>query len=108
MDPIAVTAALLRAQLPDVPIREGASMMARVASKSESHAVLVIAGIPLTAEVPPDVPAGATLKLKVKEVTAERVWLQIDPQQPATPAVAPAAPATELRPQVAVEEPPAR
>ena len=35
MDPIAVTAALLRAQLPDVPIREGASLMARVASRGE-------------------------------------------------------------------------
>ena len=32
MDPIAVTAALLRNQLPDVLIREGASLMARVAS----------------------------------------------------------------------------
>ena len=76
MDPIAVTAALLRAQLPDVPIREGASMMARVASRGESHAVLVIAGIPITAELPPEIQAGATLKLKVKEVSAERVWLR--------------------------------
>ena len=65
MDPIAVTAALLRNQLPDVTIREGASMMARVASKGESHAVIVIAGIPVTAKLPPEVQAGATLKLKV-------------------------------------------
>ena len=109
MDPIAVTAALLRTQLPDVPIREGASMMARVASKGESHAVLVIAGVPLTAEVPPEVPAGATLKLKVKEVTADRVWLQIDPAQPASPpTVGQATPAMEPRAQVVVEEPPGR
>src|SRR3954449_2677482 len=80
MDPIAVTAALLRTQLPDIPIREGASMMARVASRGESHAVLVIAGLPVTAELPPEIQAGATLKLKVKEVSAGRVWLQIDPQ----------------------------
>ena len=46
MDPIAVTAALLRNQLPDVTIREGASLMARVASKGEGHAVIVIAGHP--------------------------------------------------------------
>jgi hypothetical protein len=108
MDPIAVTAALLRAQLPDVPIREGASLLARVASKGQSHAVLVIAGVPITAEVPPEVPAGATLKLKVKEVSAERVWLQIDPQSPTEPTFAQAAPAMEPRPQVQVEEPPGR
>jgi hypothetical protein len=108
MDPIAVTAALLRAQLPDVPIREGATMMARVASKAESRAVLVIAGMPLTAEVPPEIPAGATLRLKVKEVSAERVWLQIEPQAPNAPTVAPAAAPMELRPRVQVEEPPGR
>ena len=61
MDPIAVTAALLRNQLPDVTIREGASVMARVLSKGEGHAVITIAGIPVTAQLPPEVPAGATL-----------------------------------------------
>ena len=68
MDPIAVTAALLRAQLPEVPIREGASLMARVASRGETHAVIVIAGLPVTAKLPPEVEAGAVLKLKVKEL----------------------------------------
>src|SRR5688572_25437282 len=82
MDPIAVTAALLRAQLPDVPIREGASMMARVASRGPTHAVLVIAGAPITAQLPPEIAAGATLRLRVKEVTAERVWMQIESDQP--------------------------
>jgi hypothetical protein len=33
VDPIAVAAALLRAQLPDMPLREGATLMARVASR---------------------------------------------------------------------------
>jgi hypothetical protein len=116
MDPIAVTAALLRAQLPDVPLREGATLMARVASRGEQHAVIVLAGIPLTAQVPPEVQAGATLRLKVQEVTPERVTLQIDPQaqQPAnalqtppTPLIAP--PQMQLRPpEVKVEEPPTR
>lgn len=110
MDPIAVTAALLRAQLPEVPIREGASMMARVASRGDTHAVIVIAGLPVTAKLPPEIEAGATLKLKVKEVTAERVWMQIDPQQPAQPqGLAQAAPPPQLQPpRVEVEEPPAR
>jgi hypothetical protein len=122
MDPIAVTAALLRNQLPDVTIREGASVMARVASKGEGHAVIVIAGIPVTAKLPPEVQAGATLKLKVQEVTPERVTLQIDPQQPAQ-AGQPQAPAAaspnqvigsltpamqQLQAKVEVEEAPAR
>ena len=76
-------------------------MMARVASRGETHAVLVIAGMPVTAELPAEVQAGATLKLKVKEVSAERVWLQIDPQQPTAPTVAAAPAPMELRPQLA-------
>src|SRR5689334_1498915 len=110
MDPIAVTAALLRNQLPDVTIREGASLLARVASKGERHAVIVIAGIPVTAQVPPDVQAGATLRLKVQEVTPERVTLQIAPDQASpnqvigtfTPAAQP------VQAKVEVEERPAR
>ena len=117
MDPIAVTAALLRAQLPDVPIREGASMMARVASQGEGHAVIVIAGIPVTAQLPPEVQAGATLRLKVQEVTPERVMLQIEPQQPQPrrsgrgiprPGDRPRSPRRNLQANVEVEEPPAR
>ena len=116
MDPIAVTAALLRAQLPDVPIREGASLMARVASRGETLAVIVIAGLPVTAKLPPEVEAGAVLKLKVKEVTAERVTMQIDPQTPVqstsppgvTPLIGQATPQAQLQGHVEVEEPPTR
>lgn len=107
MDPIAVTAALLRAQLPDVPLREGASMMARVASRGQSHAVIVIAGVPVKAQLPPEVPAGATLKLQVQEVTPERVWLQIVPQG-AQPAKPPAQQAPAQPPPPAPKEPPSR
>jgi hypothetical protein len=111
VDPIAVAAALLRAQLPDVPLREGATLMARVASRGESHAVLVLAGIPVRAQVPPDVQAGATLKLKVHEVTPERVTLQIEPAGPqplAPPVLSAPAPAHVPRPEVQVDEPPGR
>jgi hypothetical protein len=88
MQPIAVTAQLLRAQLPDLPLREGATLLARVASRGESNAVIVLAGIPLTAQVPPEVQAGATLRLKVQEITAERITLQIDRAEPAVPPAA--------------------
>jgi hypothetical protein len=106
MEPIAVAAALLREQLPDVTLRPGSTVMARVASVHEQRAVLVLAGVPLTAEVPADVENGATLRLKVREVTPERVTLQIDPQQQA---VVPQAPPSQVQePRVLVEEPPHR
>ena len=104
MEPIAVAAALLREQLPDVTLRAGSTVVARVASVNEQHAVLVLAGIPLTAEVPPGLENGTTLRLKVREVTPDRVTLQIDPQ--VVPQAAPAPQAQE--PRVVVEEPPHR
>lgn len=103
MEPIAVTAALLRAQLPDVTLRAGGSVLARVASKGAEHAVLMIAGLPVTARVPPEVERGATLKLRIEEVTPERVLMRIEPQGPAAP-LAPPPP----QPRVTVEEPPGR
>jgi hypothetical protein len=105
MEPIAVAAALLREQLPDVTLRPGSTVVARVASLHEQRAVLVLAGVPLTAEVPPGVESGATLRLKVREVTPERVTLQIDPQ--AVPQQAPAPPQAQP-PRVVVDEPPHR
>ncbi len=69
--------------------------------------------MPVTAKLPPEIAAGATLKLKVKEVTAERVWMQIDPQQPqqataANPLIGQMTPQAQLQPHVEVEEPPTR
>jgi hypothetical protein len=106
MEPIAVAAALLRAQLPDVTLRAGSTVMARVASKHEQHAVLILAGIPLTAEIPPEVENGATLRLKVREVTPERVTLQLDGQAPVVAQPAPAPQGQSAK--VTVEEPPQR
>jgi hypothetical protein len=106
MEAIAVAAALLREQLPEVTLRPGASMLARVASRGEHHGVIVLAGIPLKAQLPEDVQAGATLRLKVEEVTPERVTLRVDPGVTvgAPPPAAPPPP----RAKVAVDEPPER
>lgn len=106
MEPIAVAAALLREQMPDLTLRPGATVVARVASRGEHHAVLVLAGIPLTAQVPDDVENGATLRLKVREVTAERVTLQLDSQVPVAPQAPPVQ--AQQRPRVSVEEAPER
>jgi hypothetical protein len=102
---VSVQTLLLRAQMPELSLRPGASLVARVASRGEGHGVLVLAGIPLTAQLPEEVQAGATLRLLVDEVTPERVVLRIDHGEGAI--TAPSAPppqASEAR--VAVGEPP--
>jgi hypothetical protein len=108
VDPVvSVATALLRAQLPEVTLREGASVMARVASRGEGRGVLVLAGIPLTAQLPDGVEPGATLKLRIEEVSPERVVLRMDAQALNPLAAAPAPPRPD-DPRVAVGEPPRR
>jgi hypothetical protein len=108
VDPVvSVATALLRAQLPELTLREGASVTARVASRGEGHGVLVLAGIPLTAQLPDGVASGATLKLRIEEVSPERVVLRMDGQPAEAPTAGPAAPRPEA-PRLAVGEPPRR
>jgi hypothetical protein len=100
---VAVQTLLLKAQLPELTLRPGASIVARVLSRGESHGVLVIAGVPLAAQLPEEVGAtGDTLRLIVREVTPERVTLQLDQ---AVPAAAQPPPQT-ARPRVTVDDPP--
>jgi hypothetical protein len=105
VDPVvAVRTLLLREAMPDLPLRPGASVVARVASRAEQHGVLVLAGVPLTAQLPEEAKVGATLRLKVREVTPERVVLQLD-GPPIMPAhVAP----RDVPVRVAVHDPPRR
>ena len=108
LDPVvSVATALLRAQLPEVTLREGQSVMARVASRGERHGVLVLAGIPLTAKLPDGVESGATLKLRIEEVTPERVVLRLDAQA-VNPLVAGPPPPRPEAPRLGVGEPPRR
>ena len=106
MEPVvAVQTLLLRAQLPELTLRPGVSFVARVLSRGESHGVLVVAGIPLTAQLPEQVGrTGETLRLIVQEVTPERVTLQLD--HSATIGAAP--PPPEQRTRVTVHDPPRR
>ncbi len=111
VDPVvSVATALLRAQLPEVTLREGASVMARVASRGEGHGVLVLAGIPLTAQLPDGVESGATLKLRIEEVSPERVVLRMDAQalNPQTTSPPTPAPPRPDAPRLGVGEPPRR
>jgi hypothetical protein len=107
VDPVvSVKTLLLQAQMPDLTLRPGASVMARVASRGEQHGVIVLAGIPLTAQLPHGIEAGATLKLHVEEVTPERVVLRLDAQAAAAAGAPPPPPRQEAR--VTVQEPPRR
>jgi len=102
---VALDALLLRTQLPELSLREGTSVVARVASRGEAHGVIVLAGIPLTATLPPEVQAGQTLHLRIAEVTPEQVTMRLG-----APPIAPQPPAP-LEPraaQLAVEDPPRR
>lgn len=109
IDPIALDAVLLRTKLPEFSLRQGASVVARVASRGEGHGVLVLGGVPLTATLPDEVGAGETLKLTVAEVTPERVTLRMEGSPLAAPVASPtpSAASSEAPPaRVAVEEPP--
>jgi hypothetical protein len=87
---VALDALLLRTQLPELSLREGTSVVARVASRGEGHGVIVLAGVPLTAQLPPEVQAGQTLHLRIAEVTPEQVTRRLEPQSLAPPAPPPA------------------
>ena len=110
VDPVvAVRTLLLRQAMPDLALRPGASLVARVASRGERDGVLVLAGVPLTAQLPDEVESGATLRLKVREVTPERVTLQLDgPPIPPPPAEAQAQPRQDATARVEVQDPPRR
>jgi hypothetical protein len=97
MEPVvAVKTLLLQQQLPDITLRPGTSVVARVLSRGADHGVLVIAGIPLTAQLPTEIgKTGETLRLSVANVTPERVTLQLEQVVPgaAQPPPTPAQPA---------------
>src|SRR3954463_5682948 len=109
MEPIAVTAELLRNRIPDLALREGSSLMARVASRGEGgRAVIVIAGVPVTAKLPPEIPVGATLKLQVQQSTPERMTLRIVPQSQTGTAASGPRPGPEALKGPATYAPPGR
>jgi hypothetical protein len=102
---IALDALSLRSQLPELTLREGSSVVARVAAREAGHGVLVLAGVPLVAQLPPEVQAGQTLHLKVAEVTQDQVTLRLDQQAMAANAPPPPPPPPA---RLTVEEPPRR
>jgi hypothetical protein len=79
---------LLRAQAPDLVLRQGMTLAARVLEIRGRMGIISLAGTPLTAELPEQVAQGDRLRLTVAEVTPERVVLRMteQPQAPTPPA----------------------
>jgi hypothetical protein len=77
MQPIAVQLITLQQVMPDVTLRLGQTLLARVAERHGDKGILIIAGQPLVAELPENVRPGDVLKLAVRDVTAEQVVMQM-------------------------------
>jgi len=77
VQPIAVQLITLQQVMPDVTLRLGQSLLARVAERHGDKGILMIAGQPLVAQLPEHVRAGDVLKLAVRDITAEQVVMQM-------------------------------
>jgi hypothetical protein len=78
-----VEAAFFRRQMPDLILREGSQLAARVAEKQGRHGLITLAGVPLVAELPDGVQTGDTLRLLVAETRGEKVVMRLMQEQPA-------------------------
>src|SRR3982751_4976023 len=87
-------AALLRRQLPDLLLRPGMTLFARVAEREGRHGIIVLAGSPLVAELPDEVQVGDKLRLLVQDTRGDRVAMKLIQEQPAA---APQTPVVGLR-----------
>jgi hypothetical protein len=87
-----VEAALIRRQLPDLLLRPGMTLAARVAERAGARGIIMLAGSPLVAELPDTVSTGDKLKLLVQETRGDKVLMKLiqdeplaSPQQPTLP-----------------------
>jgi len=80
---VALNPVLLRAALPDLLLRPGLSLFGHVTERHGNLGLLMLAGAPVVAELPPDIDAGARLRLRVTEATVDRITLAILPDAPA-------------------------
>src|SRR3954452_21060229 len=78
--PVALDARLLKALAPELTLRPGQSVVARVAEKQGPRGTINLAGVALAAELPPDVHEGDRLRLTVQDATPERVVLKLESQ----------------------------
>ncbi|HET8673289.1 MAG TPA: hypothetical protein VFL87_06620 [Thermoleophilaceae bacterium] len=75
--------AMLRAEIPELVLRPGMTLAARVAERQGSRGLLMIANSALAAELPDEVRAGDTLRLRVTEASPDRIVMQLLDESPA-------------------------
>ncbi len=97
MDQLAVDLVLLRSAAPDLPLVVGRVLTARVLERHGGQGILNLAGAIVTAELPEQLQAGDRLRLALREVTSERVVLQLI-ESPPPLASSPLPPAEALLP----------
>jgi hypothetical protein len=78
MDLLRVEAALLRAQLPELVLRPGMTLPARVMERHGQMGLLLLAGTPLSAQLPDELRAGDRLRLRVEDVGEQVVLRTVD------------------------------
>src|SRR4051795_1127084 len=78
MDLLRVQAALLRAQLPELVLRPGMTLPARVMERHGQMGVLLLAGTPLSAQLPDELQAGDRLRLRVEDVGEQIVLRTVE------------------------------
>jgi hypothetical protein len=88
VQPIAVQLITLQQVMPEVSLRLGQTLLARVAERHGNRGILMIAGQPIVAQLPDQVRAGHVLKLTVKDVSSEQVIMQMHEGREAAQAAA--------------------
>lgn len=83
VDPVSLQVALLRTQLPELTLRPGQRVVARVLEQHAGRGLISLAGATLSARLPEEAAAGMTLRLQVEEVGPERVVLRALEEAPA-------------------------
>lgn len=79
--PVQLNALLLRGQLPELMLRPGGTLAARVVDRAS----ISIAGIVMNATLPDDLVPGQTLRLRIDEATPERLLLRVVEEAPQPP-----------------------
>ncbi|MEA2222148.1 MAG: hypothetical protein QOH83_524 [Solirubrobacteraceae bacterium] len=87
-----VEAAMLRGLLPNLVLREGMGVIVSVTERAGQKGIIMLAGVPLAAQLPDEVQAGDVLRLIVTEAGGERIVLRIADTQDAPPATPPGVP----------------
>ena len=83
---------VLRGMFTDTALRPGVVLGAKVLDRHGDRGTLLLNGVRVQAQLPPELAAGAALRVRVQESTTERLSLQVvppgSPLAPADPGVA--------------------